>query len=785
MPSLASSSTTQALSGQRFEFDKIPAIREASEDGHGTEDERDMERVAWATFLYDSQDDVLRRWIRQVEENVRMLAGQQWSVFNPRMGRFVDVTQWMTAEEKKWRQRPVFNRLLTWFIITHARMTENPPIITFTPGPDRIDALLAETMDVIFKTKWREVKMPEIWDRASAWLIPAGMVYLQSTIDLNKGDFIKFEGRPGDEDMEGFSEEQQGVLRGFQEEGADEIGFNQEGRPMFDEESGLPMGPEAGHAERKGDLAVEVLNPVQVRGEWGPAPWQDKSWHMVRSFLTQAEVFETYGIKVEGQQAPKGGSGSGGDTGTAQRMIYGDGYFGAADPAVFGADFSADVSIPEATIEVFTLWHRPAPYAGMEESPEEAGGRLLICTRKQVLHDTTRPVRYQSASPIRRFEFIRLPGRPASGSTPQEAMNQPQRSYNKIAAALIEHTNLCANPIKIIDSQSGIEESMITNRPGLNLKVSRRDRIPPFEWVVPPPISQDTYRTLEFMRQQIDDIGNLAGTEGDTPTEDASGELVKELRFNSDRFLGPTMRRAAEEFARMAEDWKVILPVIYDEEQILSYAGADNVARTITVQPEMFANGSVNALADVESMLPEGRGERQKNITALYSNGLFGPPGTPQAISTFFELSQFPHLGRASKFGGVHRITADQENGRLLQGVPAAEIPVLEWYNDLVHLLSHEEFMSSPEFLNIDPVIQQQFAMHRQMHIMNIFIKTQQSAEADPEGGEAGDNQFSGSSSPSGDGAAGSPEGPQTSEAASGTGGTPPGELGAPTAAGQ
>jgi hypothetical protein len=184
-------------------------------------------------------------------------------------------------------------------------------------------------------------------------------------------------------------------------------------------------------------------------------------------------------------------------------------------------------------------------------------------------------------------------------------------------------------------------------------------------------------------------------------------------------------------------------------------------------------------------MLPEGRGERQKNITALYANGLLGPPGTPQAITTFFELSQFPHLGRAGKFGGVHRITADQENGKLLQGMPATEIPVFEWYNDLVHLLSHEEFMSSPEFLSLDPIIQQQFEMHRKMHILNIFIKTQQSAEADPEGGEAGDNQFSGSSSPSGDGATGSPEGPQTSEAASGTGGTPPGELGAPTAAGQ
>ncbi len=779
-----SSSTSIGPGGKPFDFDMVPDIREDGNDGHGVEDDRDSERIAWAVYNWDTQDDVLRRRDRQIEENVRMLAGQQWAVFNPRIGRFVDVTQWMTAEEKKWRQRPVFNKLLSWFIITHARMNENPPIITFVPGPDRIDAMLAATQDVIFKTKWREVKMSEIWDRASAWIIPAGTVYLQSTIDLDKGDFIDFSGQAGEEDLEGLEQEQVDQVNVAQQDGG-QVGFDQNGQLQFDEE-GKPVGPEGAHSERKGDLAVEVLNPVQVRGEWSPAPWHEKAWHMTRSFLSSAEIWQAYGIKMSGgeQSVAEGGS----TTGVQERLTYGSGYFGAADPSVFGADFSQDVAIPEVTHEVFTLWHKPAPFARMDESKEEPGGRLLICTRKQVLHDNTRPVRYAHTSPIRRFEFVSLPGRPAGGSTPQEAMNFPQRVFNKVAALIIEHANLCANPLKIIDSQSGIEETQITNRPGLAISVNRRERVPPFEWVAPPPLSNDAYKVLEFMAQQIDEMGNLAGTEGDAPTQDASGELVKELRFNSDRFLGPTMRRAAEEFARMAEDWEQLFPIIYDEEEILSYAGEDNVARTIIVQPEMFEEGSVNIVADVESMLPEGRGEKQKNITALYANGLFGPPGTPQAVSTFFELSQFPHLGRAGKFGGIHRITADQENGKLLQGVPFNEIPVFEWYNDLVHLLSHEEFMSSPEFLEIEPMIQKQFEAHRQMHITNIMLKTLQAAEADPEGGEAGDNQFSGNSSPDEGGAAGSPEGPPTSESAVPAGSAtrnPEGVAEAPAAAGQ
>lgn len=775
--------TALAPGGRSFDFEEIPPIRSPNDDTHGEPDERDRDRIAWGTYLWDSQDDVMRKRDRQIEENIRMLAGQQWSVFNPRIGRFVDVTQWMTAEEKKWRQRPVFNRLMPWFIITHARMTENPPIITFVPGPDRIDSELASTMDVLFKTKWREVRMAEVWDRASSWLIPSGVVYMQSTIDLTKGKFIRFEGSPGDEDMEGLDEEQQQVLRGLQSEQEPTVGFDRNGRPQFDEETGQPLGPENGHTERKGDLAVQILNAVQVRGEWSPNAWHEKSWHMVRSFLTTAEVFATYGVKLKGSHAGNQND----DQGILERLQYGSGYFGAADPMTLGADFGSQISIPEPTVEVFTLWHRPAPFAGMDESPEEPGGRLMVFTREEVLHDSTRPVAYPYTSPIRCFDFVRIPGRPSGGTTPQESMNQPQRIYNKIAAQIIEHTNLSTNPIKLIDGQSGIEERQLTNRPGLNITVNRRDRIPPFEWVAPPQLSVDAYKTLELMRIEIDEMGNLEGTEGAAPTEDASGELVKELRFNSDRFLGPTMRRAAEEFGRMAEDWKALFPVLYDDDEIISYTGEDNIARTVLVMPEMFREGSVNIVADVESMLPEGRGERQKNITALYANGLFGPPGTPQSIASFFELSRFPHLGRAGKFGGVHRITADQENGKLLQGVPAAEIPVFDWYNDLVHLLSHEEFMAAPEFLKIDPMIQQQFEMHRQMHILNITLKTISTAEADPEGGQAGENQFTGNENPAGRGSVGTSDTAE-SRAATAEGSirrNPGSQQEAPAAAGQ
>jgi hypothetical protein len=94
---------------------------------------------------------------RTIEENVRMLAGRQWDVWSEPLGCYVDVTHYMTDEERRWRQRPVVNLLEYWFMITHARLTENPPTVTFLPATaDRLDQLKAEALTPTFKTLWAE-----------------------------------------------------------------------------------------------------------------------------------------------------------------------------------------------------------------------------------------------------------------------------------------------------------------------------------------------------------------------------------------------------------------------------------------------------------------------------------------------------------------------------------------------------------------------------------------------------------------------------------------------------
>lgn len=695
------------MAGNDLTLRKIPALR----PNPMQEGPNDAASREWGWRHWESQTVALRLRDRVIEENIRVLCGQQWVTWNSRLQRYVDITHTFTDEEKRFRQRPTFNRLLGWYILTHARLVENPPIVTFLPGPDRIDSELAETMDVVYKALWRDCNMVDVNDRLWSWVIAAGTGYLSSRIDLTKGELEPWIGpatlplqlQPGGNPIAD-------AYGDPIEEEFPEVPFGPDGQPRaFFSPDGLQVTGEP-HEEREGELVVDVLSPFEVRGEWGPTPWHQKRWHAQLSFLTPEQVFELYGVEcVPDVTGPAADS-----TGEMERMLYGAGFFGAATQKAGTLDAGAHV-MADGYCRVLTFWHAPVDNVeGMRETRQNPGGRLLICTKDKTFYDGPRPVKLDYTSPIHRFDFIRLPGRP-SGTTPLEMMVGPQRAYNKGWAMILEHRALVTNPIALVDSRAGLANVTITNQPGKKYTVTGIPGVKPMEWLAPPQLGKEVQQTQADILNELIDLGNLRGTEGETPSRDASGELVKELRFNSDRFLGPTVRRAVETYARVVKDWIKYLPILWSREKILSVAGEDNVARTTTVYPLLFQEGKLNVVPDVESMLPEGRGERQQKVYAMYVDGMFGPPGSPQAVKQFLELSRMPHLSRAARPGGANRSTAEQFLGRMLMGEPLEAFRWLPWYEVGTWLDVYQTYMCSPEFVKLDPMVQQTLGMWWQM----------------------------------------------------------------------
>jgi len=659
--------------------------------------------------FWSSQDTVMRERDLSIEEHISFLANRQWIVYNDLLGRHFDVTEWMDEDEKRYRQRPVVNLLMPWFLITHARLTENPPIISFIPGPDQKDAQLAEVLDVIGKKTWRDAGMTDVLDRLFSWLIPSGEVYFMSRIDLTKGKFRPRVGKapvmivgpdgqplPGP-DGQPMQEERDGVP----------LGEKWESLAQIDAQSGnlIPTGEPV--YDREGQIVVDVLPAPCVRGTFGNAmPWHEKPEHIMVGFYTPEYVWDTWGVEVEPDV-----SGVTDDNPAMESMLFGHGYFTPQETSFLASGGRTEGR--RNLCRVYQYFQKPSTRdPQFRQTPTSPGGRYTVFTRSRVLVDGTRPVAYPYTSPIRKLEFVRIPGRPA-GTTVQASLIGPQRNYNKRRGQLGEHASLTANPKAIIDIASGIKEGQWTNEPGTAILANMRQGVDPVKWLSPPALGDAVNNDADRSRDEIETIGATKGTGGEPLSPDESGESRKERRFDSDRYVGPTQRRASEEFGRMHEDWKALYPVIYDEERVVRDGGEDNLFRTVLVMPQLFEEGNVNVVADLESMLPESRGERQSRLYTLWKDAALGDPMDPDVRQRFLEMSRFPHLSRVARFGTVDAQTADQENGALLVGEP---VPVLPFYDHAEHLRMHNKFRKSREFLKLDPMIRQMFDIHCSMH---------------------------------------------------------------------
>lgn len=660
---------------------------------------------------------------RQIEYNVRMLLGQQWNQWHPVTGRFYDTSEWLTDADKAWRKLPVINKLLRYFMVTHSRLTEGTPILTMLPGPDRVDAELASVLDTLFKKDWRDANMEDVHDLAMMWLIVAGRAHLISRIDLTGGEWHPWiadthvpihtpDGLP----MPGPDGQPLRTPAPMPD-----IPLDSEGNPnAYVTTDGRLVHTAPPHMERMGAIAVDVYSPLQVRGQWGPQPWHRKQWHEVTRFLTPEEVYQAWGVEVEPDLTNADAS----NIATLERVLFGSGFFTGQLGRLSGG--WSDQRVKGGLCTVHERWQAPLPFderlidtwvEPMIETPDNPGGRHTVWTPKRVIRDGPREEAWRYTSPVRTFDFVRLAGRP-SGVSPLEMMLAPQRAYNRSRGQLEEQSALLGNPQVVVDSGFGLLASQLTNRPGEIYVGNKRPGVKAVEYLEAPPVSPDVLKSIQFAASEIEELGGMRGLEGAAPTGNASGDLVEELRYNADRILGSTARRMPSEYARMADDWRLLYRRIYTVQTIVAINGDEQVAETLTVLPEVFKDGHVNVMPDAESMLPEGRGERQARAERLFEMGAFGDINSIEARETFLTLARFPNYGKMARPGGPDRATAEQENGAMLMG--QFEQPVLEWYDHMVHLTVHERYMKSRAFLKQPEQVRMAFAIHRILHLREL-----------------------------------------------------------------
>lgn len=678
------------MAGRNIDYTHVPIRQKPT-----TPDDLDPKRIALVHNRWYAQDAACQERDRTVELAVRMLAGRQHDVWSEQRGRFIDPMQFLDEKEQIFRARPVYDFLGMGAQLNVAKLTESPPVIAFEPSTaDNADAQLAEVCDTVFKTIAYDTHMDDNREWVAWWAYISGQAFYKSRPTFT-GPMRELAG-PAVLSMDG--EDGETIERV-----ADRVPYDATGTPMANLTEGgdgyeVPEGAEP-YQQPEGEIAVDVLCPLEIRSEWTNKPLEAKRWIIHRTYLTVTEVQERYGIRVK---ADTSGDNRGG--GYLERLKRGSGYFGGlfARAGLQGTETDATAD-GDGYATVDEMWEKPCP-----DYPE---GRLLVVTKETVLLDAARPFpKLEGAGPFREIACLRQPGR-MFPSTPFEKAVPLQKAYNRIWAHIHEHTTKCADPIRLLDGRSGIDIDDVTNQPGLTLEHTSPPGVVPLAYAAPPGLSSDVWNALTQTREQLLSILGIPGSEGKAPTSNASGELVEQLRYNADRIVSGVAHGMVRAEAGVARDWLAMLPSLWTDEKILTYAGDDAVSRTVTVLPEMF-DGSVNVRPVMDSALPETRAEKRMRIGQDYANGIFGQPGTPQAIDQYQKNVGYPNLNRAARPGGVDRMTAEHNLNELVRGTPANELVLYEQYNFAAHIDVTRAFIAAPEFLKLEEPVRQEVLTH-------------------------------------------------------------------------
>lgn len=647
-----------------------PQIRQRAQD-----DGQDHDRIKLVRERWHHQDISLLERDKQVEQQCRMLMGDQWSVWSPLAGMFVNIAEAMGLPEILWRELPRINLLADWYDYTIARLTENPPVLGAIPrDPDRLSAMLADASDIILPKLWDDMDMSRVVFEMVGWMATAGWTFVKTYADFSKTEPVDPQTGLADQD------EAPSIMR-----------------LLNPGPQGVVNQPE----QPDGALNVRVLGPLDARGEWGNSiPWQKKRWHIHRSIMLPRDVSERFGVEVKPDTTIQGASAT---QYYRLRLERGPGHYGATDLSGYGWGNSG-VGPPEELVTVDEMWERPS-----RDFPQ---GRLLIVTGQQVLHDGPRPyprlADYDYTSPITYVEWQRTPGRPY-GTSPMERGVPIQRQVNLGARQILLHRAKMTNPVLLLDASQGLteEDAESFGRPGSNVvyEGNPSNPRPPASFLQPAPLSGDTWKTQEWLEQMFYRVMDLEGAGGVPQTSDASGEQVKELRFNSDRPISVPVRHLATGLEEIGCLWYIILPLVWPEGKLVAYLGDDNAARSAVMGPELF-DGKVRVQINAESMMPRSRQEREAAARANYQMMLYGQPGTPEAIAKFFKQARFPDTEDTDLPGGVDVVTMKHLINAITQGTPAKAVPMIEQWNYPAMLATLREHMAAPEFLSYQPPVQ-------------------------------------------------------------------------------
>ncbi len=463
----------------------------------------------------------------------------------------------------------------------------------------------------------------------------------------------------------------------------------------WDKDGGRCVGTENGKEVCEGELRYGLLTPYEVYPESiYKQDVEDQRTVLIEQVLTSEELFELYGIRVEGGSV---------DTFALTPVGSGGGYGRAVSSA-----FALTYRKAENSVRLLTWFERPG-----RVYPK---GRLIIAANDTLIHYGE--LCYDTI-PICAVKCKAVPGQFFGRSVITELIPL-QRAYNGVKNKLHDHIRtLAANPLLVpegsIADMESLEDCGVT--PGKVVEYNPERGAPsPLNF---PDISGEVRLECESIAREMEYTAGVSQMTvvGNTPTGIVSGRAIEKLQqIDSTRIslTGDNLRDAVKRLARI---WLGIFKRCASGSRTVDCVGASDGSGAFVWNSSDI--NSFDIAFETENELKYGEEAQKQEFFNALKLGLFNDENGKVPRSTRRRALELMRLGCYSELLSseeLHVKNAKKENAMLTAcgiGEPGP------YDDDATHIEEHCRFALGQEFIALrrhEPELCRAFDTHIALH---------------------------------------------------------------------
>lgn len=626
-------------------------------------------------------------------QNLYFLLGDQHIFYNQISRQFELLP---TTRHNDFIPRPTTNLIQPIVTTMVSNLTRNKPNADVTPNsPNEKDISAAQLAAKIQDVKWEDDDMQQKLVEAAYWAVAAGTVFRKDYWDTSYGKIVRI---PLTQMVPKQVLAPDGSIQMIQEE---KPVTDENGTPQFDE---LPLG----------DNAVEFKDPFQMIVDPNASNDGGINWIMETSVQKLFWIRENFDRKAEGYTGKAAQVQEESNLSTMIQLRQRLKSLSARGTgANFGTTTGAESFVKGAAV-VKELYIRPTKNHPKGQMIVSAGGKILYWGPSPYYDGTP-----ESWHPYTIFRYEIIPGR-FWGKSLVEDLTEPQRRINAIDSLLVMNRKTMVSPQRLIPHGCGVPEGYWNGAPGLQIQyrpVGANGAKP--EIIPGVPLPAQVYQEREVTKNELHQIAGtnevLQGLRPPGVTTASGLQLLLEQSFNK---FAPLMQRW-EKFIERGETKKLKLiaykyreprPEFINKLRALNKDISDvDIANFIGSD----LRNNVSVKIEAGSSIPRSNAAKQQQLMELAGTGLLGNLAV-DPINKQELLERIGVRGFDANFE-IDFKRANWENDMLDNG-NVSGVQVLPFDNHQIHIQVHSNRAKEPSFMKLDPVIQEAYLQHIQLH---------------------------------------------------------------------